>query len=164
MELHAHLAQRKIGLGSQEQHEQSGEEVELAGEETEPDRDGDDRDRDAREELEGEARQERHPQHRHRLVCVVRRDPFDALGGASVAAVDLERSETSHGVGEARREPLQRAVLAALDGSRRKTDEHHEDRDEGEGQDDDEPRDRSESRIASTRIGIVIAVATNWGR
>ena len=107
----------------------------------EPDRHGDDRDRDAREELEREARQERHPQHPHRLAAVVVGDLLDGCRGPVLAPEHLERRQPLHGVGEARREALQRLPLALLHGARREADQHHEDRDEGDREQHREARD-----------------------
>ena len=71
------------------------------------------------EQLEGEAGEERDPQHPHGLFAVRVGDPLDRGRGAVLTAEDLERRQASHGVGEARGE-CRRALLAlAADDDRR---------------------------------------------
>ncbi len=142
MELHAHLTQRQVGLGGQQQHEQPHEQREIAGEQAEADGHRDDRDRDRGQELQREPRQERHAQHRHRLALVVARDGLDGVGRAVLASEGLQRAEPLDGVGEARGEAAERAVLPLLHAAGGEADEHHEHRDEGDRQHDDEPRQR----------------------
>ncbi len=144
VELHAHLPQRQIRLGGEEQHEEPDEQREVPGEQAEPDRHGDDGDRDGCQELQREAREERHAQHGHRLALVVAGDHLDGVGRAVLPAERLERSEPVDGVGEARREPAQRAVLLLLHAARGQADQHHEERDE---------RDRQHHRQTRERVG-----------
>ncbi len=141
VELHADLAQRQIRLGREQQHEEADRERQRPVDEPEPDRDCDDRDRDRREELEHETREERDAEHAHRLAAVLVGDTLDGRGGTVLPAEDLEGRQALHGVGEARREALQRAPLLLLHRARGEADQNHEDRDEGKGEQHGEARD-----------------------
>ena len=59
VEVKPELAQRQVGLGREDEDEQAGPQIEVAGDESEAHPDGDERDRQRGEELEREGRQER---------------------------------------------------------------------------------------------------------
>ena len=165
VELHAHLTQRQIRLGGEQQHEQPDAEGERAVDQPEPDRHRDDRDRDAREELEREPREERHPQHLHRLAAVVVGDLLDGCRGPVLPPEHLERRQALDGVGEARREALQRLPLPLLHRAGGQADQHHEERDERDRQQHGEPGDpvlRPHHQRRSA--GVAMTVCTSCGR
>ncbi len=141
MELHPHLTQRQVRLGGEEEDEQAHGEGQRSVEEPEADRDRDDRHGDAGEELQGEPRQERHPQHRHRLAAIPRGGLGDGVDGALLALEEPQGAQPPHDVGETGREPAERVPLTLLHRAGRETDEHHEEGDEGEGQGDRHRRD-----------------------
>ena len=107
--------------------------VERAVEQPEPDRHGDDRDRDAREELEREPREERDPQHLHRLAPVVVGDALDGCRGPVLPAEHLERRQSPCTVSAKRAARRCRVChWRCCTVARRQADQHHEERDEGE--------------------------------
>ena len=57
----AELAQRQVDVGREQQHEQRGPELEVTGQQPQPDLHGDHRDREARGQLEHERGEERDP-------------------------------------------------------------------------------------------------------
>ena len=135
--MRAELAERQVGLGCEDQHEERGAEVEVTAEQTEADRHGDERHRDGRHQLEDQRREERESQRRHR-------GPPVPLGGVRDGgrlrlgpAEDLQRRQPGDDVEEMPAESceLQVALPGLVTGGR--TDECHEHRHERKGHRDD---------------------------
>ena len=80
MELGAELAQRLVQLGREHEHGETGLEPDAAVDETHADGDRDERDAERRRQLEHRARQEAHPQRRHRRLPVAVAHLLDRRG------------------------------------------------------------------------------------
>lgn len=135
--LRAHLPDRQIRLGRQDQDHQPDGEVHPAVDQPHPDGDGDERDRQGREQFQGERRDEGDPQGAHGGAPVVAGDPADRLGLGLGPAEDLERGESGDHIEEVSGEPGQHPPLTVHPGLGRPADEDHEDRDQRKGARDD---------------------------
>ena len=125
--LRAELAQRRVELGSEDQHGQPRLERERPGGELDADGDRDERRAERRQQLEHERREEADAQRRHRLAAVALARVVDRLRGRVLAAERAQGLEAGDDIEEARAESRQRppAPARALLGGH--ADEDHED-------------------------------------
>ena len=141
MEVGADGAQRQVGLRGEDQHEEGGLEADVAVQQPQADRDRDERDGDAGQQLQHQRGQERQTEGRHRRPPVAVGHRADGLDLRLRSAEDLERRQAGHDVEEVSRQPLQRAQLTVGVAAGRRSDEHHEHRDQGECDRDDDRRE-----------------------
>ena len=138
MELGAELAEREVGLRREDQDEQPGPQVQLAGHQSQADPHRDERDREGREQLQDERGQEGDPQRRQRLAAVVVGRLLERGDLDAGAPENLERGQAGHHVEEVVREARQRVPATAPAALRGHADEDHEQHDQGHrGQDRD---------------------------
>ena len=119
VELRAELAQRRVELGSEDQHGQPGLERERPGGELDADGDRDERRAEHRQQLEHERREEADAQRRHRLAAVALARVVDRLRGGVLAAERAQRLEAGDDVEEARAESATASASAGACAARR---------------------------------------------
>ena len=135
------LAQRQVGLRSEDQDEQGGVQVELAVEQPQPHLDGHQGHRDRREQLQDERREERDAQRAHRGAAVLVGHAADQFGLGLRPAEDRERRQALDHVEEMAAEPLQQPPLAGRPVLGVPADQGHEHRDQRHGAGDDQRGD-----------------------
>ena len=134
VELRADRAQREVGLGREQQHEQCGLVAHVPGQQAQPDLHRDERGGQRGRQFQHEAGQERDAQRGHGGGPVLVGDPADHLGLALAPAEQLERGQALHHVEEVAAEPGQQPPLALGDRLGVPTDQDGEERDQRQGE------------------------------
>ena len=142
--LRGKVPERCVQLRSEHEHRQRRLERNRAVDEADADGDRDERDAERRRELEHGARQERHPQRRHRRPAVLVADLLEPLRLRLAAVERTQRRQSADDVEEMRGENCERLppLVRALRGVA--ADEPHEDRHERQRQQQQPGGDRIE--------------------
>ena len=142
MEARADAAQREVALGSEQQHDQGGREAETARGEPQADFDRDQRHRQSGDQLQGERRQECHPERTHRGGAVLLGDRADRVALCLRPTEQAQGREPFDDVEKVTAQLLQDGPLSLRAALGHPSDQDHEDRDERDGHGDEEGGDR----------------------
>ena len=134
MELRGEVAERKVELGGEHEHGQTGLEADAALDEADADGDGHERDSQRGRELEHRPREERDAQRGHRGAAVLLAHRTDLLRLRLAAVEGAKRRQAAHDVEEVRRQERERLPPLAGTLLRVAADQPHEHRHERQRQ------------------------------
>jgi len=133
VEVRADLAQRQVHLGREHEDRESGLQIQVTGDQPQPDADGHQSHRERGDQLEHHAGQERDAQRRHRRDAVRLAELADPRDRSPLPTESAQRREARDEVEHLRAEALHRGETPPRGVLREAPDQDHEDRDEWQG-------------------------------
>ncbi len=161
----AEQAEREVGLGGQDEHEQGGGQAQMTAQQPETDGHRHQGHREGGQQLEDERRKERHLERGHGRRAVPVGDVADRGHLGLGPTEDLESRKSGDHVEEVSGQTVEEPGLALHPDLGRRAHQRHEQRDQRDGDGDDQPprSSRTPSTTTMTVTGTITA-RNSWGR